>query len=718
LLRFVDSKGHPILQDRFSILINEGQKNTTDVVAVPLGYTVDIEHEIPILGAILELTLGAYHCVYKDEAVAPHFVTTRSQGISVIDLLPPNVRNDVYISLDLENFISAAAQKKILLPSAFRIVATLVGKEGEQLLESRPLVGNYPENFNYHESKISLPKNALDDYQAHIVFQILGSDKNENVVPQVNKFVKPSHNRSDAATILKTPPVYDTPAAYGILMIYTNPGQLRSDRNYEILLYEGRAPTKKSPAEKGIQMLKKSLFSQGTIKSDLTQSCRDGLQDTEGNGALAIPSYLSSKRGDASGAIPVGLPLFFRVVSGSLLEDDILQNFLDSESKPKDQLKEIQKEQGNLFQSTNIFDIFKFHGHILAKISKLYRYQQSNNIMSELDSLWDLLTSVIATMGYSDANLSLLHSKFQYALRESFEGTELLKEYLDYIVDKKLKVYVKQATQGEYPDKIFVTLNFCFCYLLSGIFQHSMDLFDMNYLASLITSLFEINNGVLRAFPTQETKAMVMRHMKLLYPFLLSVIATQDLVDYFRKLLTIKTNDSHAPSYVTSALAFLTHLYQYDQASKWKRSELYLQVSLLPTTAHLLSVFLCQIRSNKGDSVWTREAVQTSLMEVASCIFMLLLPLLWQNAQQRVASTSIKAITNEAFVLLWAPAVLLLDVRARSTESTTIRDSVHCMCVSAYFSLLAANQGTSPFLSILNFFRTTFTRSNASFPIY
>ena len=238
--------GHPILQDRFSIVINE----IKDAVSVPFGFSVDIEHEIPILGAILEFTVGAYHCVNKEEG-SP-FVMTRSQGISVADLLPPNVRNDVYISIDLEKFISAAAHKKIMLPSAFRIVATLVGKDGEQLLDVKPLVGNYPENFNYSESKIALPKAALEDFQSHIVFQILGAETSENIVPQVNKFVKPSHNRSDAATILKSPPMYDVPAAYGILMIYTNPGQLRSDKTYEILLYEGRAPNKKNPVEKGI----------------------------------------------------------------------------------------------------------------------------------------------------------------------------------------------------------------------------------------------------------------------------------------------------------------------------------------------------------------------------------------------------------------------------------------------------------------------------------
>jgi hypothetical protein len=109
--------------------------------------------------------------------------------------------SDVYLSVDLEQLIAEAAQRKMSLPASFKVVAQLVGKDGELLSETKAIVSNYPENFSYHNTRITLPKSALEDFQAHIQFQFLSQDSPSKSVPSVSKFVTPSHSNSDAKSI-------------------------------------------------------------------------------------------------------------------------------------------------------------------------------------------------------------------------------------------------------------------------------------------------------------------------------------------------------------------------------------------------------------------------------------------------------------------------------------------------------------------------------------
>jgi hypothetical protein len=267
--------------------------------------------------------------------------------------------------------------------------------------------------------------------------------------------------------ILKPQPLYNNCFAFAFLMLYSHPQQLRADNVYNLVIYEGVAPSKKNPAGKGMACI-----------TDLTVLCKERVEEEPSS--IAIPGYLNPSKKDTEKILPIPLTLSIKVVSGSILEDDALQAFLAETNPTKEQLKEIAKLQGNLFPDTNVFDILKFHGHILARISKLYRYQQSNKILPDMEPFWEFVSSVIASMSFSFVNYPQVHTKFQAAIRESFEGTEFLKEYLDYLAEK-LKQLAKNDPVA--AGTLFNNASFCMAYLLSGFFQHSMDLFEPSYLA-------------------------------------------------------------------------------------------------------------------------------------------------------------------------------------------------------------------------------------------
>jgi hypothetical protein len=88
------NNGHPILQQRISLEISYFNKFVTPAtsIAIPFGHTIDFDHVIAPLGATISFSVGSYQTLCKEDNTT-QFSLTRSLTPSILDVIPPNIRN-------------------------------------------------------------------------------------------------------------------------------------------------------------------------------------------------------------------------------------------------------------------------------------------------------------------------------------------------------------------------------------------------------------------------------------------------------------------------------------------------------------------------------------------------------------------------------------------------------------------------------------------------
>jgi hypothetical protein len=168
------------------------------------------------------------------------------------------------------------------------------------------------------------------------------------------------------------------------------------------------------------------------------------------------------------------------------------------------------------------------------------------------------------------------------------------------------------------------------------------------------------------------------------------VLPANECVEFIKKIaLSLDTDKCH-PQTVGMTFSLLSHIYQHDTASKWKKAELFVQISLLPMATKLTTTILYQIKNGSDPN----ELILNGLVEMISSMVLQMLPLLWYNAQQRTTSAAVKSLVTQVISLLWSPMVLLLSVDQDPSQRSSVRAGLVNLAVPAYFSLLASNHGT------------------------
>ncbi len=106
----------------------------------------------------------------------------------------------------MERFIAEASTNKLVLPTAFRVVMQVVDKDGKPLTLPQTVGVSPIGNFNYQKIGVHLDGNAMNDKQAHLVFQFLSAES----VPK----------GMDTKVLDSKPPEYKTCFAFAFLMLY------------------------------------------------------------------------------------------------------------------------------------------------------------------------------------------------------------------------------------------------------------------------------------------------------------------------------------------------------------------------------------------------------------------------------------------------------------------------------------------------------------------
>ncbi len=201
---------------------------------------------------------------------------------------------------------------------------------------------------------------------------------------------------------------------------------------------------------------------------------------------------------------------------------------------------------------------------------------------------------------------------------------------------------------------------------------------------------------MIKSSSNQTIREAIVEHLKLLYPYSLSVFPPSDLLEHLKKVLLPTDIDLArcSPAHIGRIFSYLTHIFQQDMQSKWKKGELYphevcwylqrfsyVQLGLLPHITKLLVHVLTPVgkHDDTRSLLFYHTSITINCTELLSCITLQTIPSMWHQNQQRSTNGTLKNALSQFMLALWSPMVLFAKLELCNFP---IRDGLLSICVS------------------------------------
>ncbi|KNC54428.1 uncharacterized protein AMSG_10161 [Thecamonas trahens ATCC 50062] len=395
-------------------------------------------------GSVVPTSAALEGVVLEDCCEVVSYYPTSSMALETDDVIPPHVRNNLYVTLHMKTMMSLVLQSgDIDIPQVFWITCALLDGSGAPFRAvardsaadgtfnrsasslahgvgstaaidgaSRwVIVGSYPVTRATREAnhmiEFDIPSVSLADFSAHLLF----------------RFVAPSSSASAAPA--GEPMPGSTTFAYAFLNLYAGEGKMRSDNEYELVVYPGSPPAP-SPHR---------MWQGAPHRTDLTPACAHALQEEP---TTTVPYYLGvPPPGAPSGSVATGwstpLMLAVHVVSGEVLDDANVHFLLEPEIGPG-QLATLVASGGRLLHNASPFDLYKFHGFLTYRINEFYDLATNSGAHPAepraLTALFAVFHSLVLAMTLPHAASEALQDSFVSFVWECLDPA-FLRAYLD-----------------------------------------------------------------------------------------------------------------------------------------------------------------------------------------------------------------------------------------------------------------------------------------------
>jgi len=529
----------------------------------------------------LQFLVGVY---YDSSILLRDISITHSLTLSMFEMLAADSRNDIYISIAMNQFLLQASNKQLSLPVEFGVEVLLMSGDGE-LIDGPYLAELYPKSFPFAKIKLSIPDTALNDFEVKLVTQIVCADNHlDHKSWQIPKSVDaPLPNHAAQYGPL------NNVVAYSSLSLYSDFEQLQADGDYELSISQLATPQ---------------------IHSQFLSN-------------IKVNTQVNSKHTKWK----VTLPLQLKSITNAVEANEVLYKFIDENYSAEELFIDISSIKETFIKEIAIHDAFRFHKFIFFRIFQMYNYQEIHSAKSgSLVSVFELFTYIISLLLSPKANDSLLHTKIQNSLYEVFQGGDFLYEYLNYSEQS-----ISSSLKAKEHSNQLLELIFSYSYLLVNLYMFQEENNSPSYLKEKIGTLSLFVSDMLKSDHVVFFQESILYIYKNLYPpFLLhtphSLIIEQLLLLYHSSDNTLS---------ITTILLFIDLLIVIFQNSstvyRWQKGELFIQIRMLPVVYRFLKLGILQL---ENCNYHLKYSLPNKITHLAVCINSVFLPALFQILQQ------------------------------------------------------------------------------------